>query len=159
MSQMTFWSLSQYIHPQMRMEVIFWPHYSRKIVSPRVGWSAGTTSSSSIIHKPSTCTSCTGFMYLCMHAVRILYKSFWVFLCVRLYVSSVAEQNPHLRFFSRNLSFFRVCQGPLGCGHGRGQEQHPNLPTCTAYRLCLGGGGWRRRWQPQQPQQPQLPWH
>lgn len=86
---------------------------------------------------------------------RTISKSVSVFLCVCLHVSTVAEQNPHLWFFCRSrLSFFRACQGPLG--RGRGQEQHPNLPACTTYRLRLGGGGWRWHWQPQQPQ---LPWH
>lgn len=86
----------------------------------------------------------------CLHQSQRFYVSPYarsennieVFLCVRLHVSSVAEQNPLSCFFSRSvLSFSRICQGPLGRGRGRGQEQHPNLPTCAAYRLCLGGGG------------------
>lgn len=33
-NQMQFWSPSWYV--LMRTEVIFWPHYGRKIISPRV---------------------------------------------------------------------------------------------------------------------------
>lgn len=142
---MMFWSVSQYIHPQMRMEMTFWPCYGRRIFSLHVRWSAGTTLSISIIHKSSACTSLRGFIYLCMYVVRIIYKPFWFFLCVPLYANLVSEQNPHLSFFfPRNLlSFFHTYQGPRWLDCEREQKHHPDLQP-VSHRGCLlmaeGGG-------------------
>lgn len=141
MSQMRFWSLSQYIHLQVRMEVTFWPHYGRKMVFLCVRWSTGAISLASTTHKPSACTSCTGFMYFCIPAVRIISLCFFVCVCTSQSLSQILS---YVYFPINLLSFFNVCQCPLSYRWGRGQVQHPNLPTWASYSLCVwvaeGGG-------------------
>lgn len=142
MSQMLFWSLSWYICPWMKMEVTFWPRYGRRMVSPRVRWSAGTTSSSSIIHRPSACTSHRGFMYLYVHAVRIIHKSFLVFLVRTSIRQLCCWAKSSLRFFSQKSAQLFPClpgSPQLWVWKGAGAASKPaNL------RRTQAASGWRR---------------
>lgn len=121
----------------MRRGVTFWPCYARKIVCVSGGLQA-------LLRLPPSFTN-----LLPSPLVQVLCIFLGLFVCTSIcQLSSWAKSSLNV-YFRNLLSFCHICQGPAGCGLGRGQEQHPNLPTCATFRLCLGGGGCL----------PQLPWH